>query len=293
MEFDQLRYFIEVANTGNLTRASEKLHIAQSAVSRQIKLLEEEFGQKLFIRSRYSMVLTDVGQKLFGRAVEIVDLAKLTEIEIAGNNREVQGELSVAFIDRTFFDIASSFFSSFMRSYPKIRLHFYSGCLDYVNTLYRRRVVDIAFTFMADLSSPDIIDRTRFLRRMGFVMRDDSKLAKHSEITEKLYSREPIILPKGNIIDGNGQSLLINIPRENIKAEVQEPLDFLDMVKDTGAYLYCLEPISEVLSSKGLVFRPLSPYKSAALCAIQQPSDNPSDALLALRKHIKIFFGNR
>ena len=87
MELDQLRYFIEVAETKNLTRAAEKLHIAQSAVSRQIILLEEEFSQKLFERSRCGMILTDAGQRFFKRAVDIIDIVETTAAEMSEKGR--------------------------------------------------------------------------------------------------------------------------------------------------------------------------------------------------------------
>ena len=51
MEFRTLRYFLAVANLGNLSRAAEATHTTQPNLTRQIKSLEEELGQELFIRS--------------------------------------------------------------------------------------------------------------------------------------------------------------------------------------------------------------------------------------------------
>ena len=59
MEIRVLRYFLEVAREGNITRAAAYLHISQPTLSRQIKELEEELGKKLFVRSNYSVKLTE------------------------------------------------------------------------------------------------------------------------------------------------------------------------------------------------------------------------------------------
>ena len=68
MDLKQLRAFLTVAETGNVTRAAEVLHLVQPAVSRQIRLLEEDIGAPLFERERHGMVLTDAGLALVGYA---------------------------------------------------------------------------------------------------------------------------------------------------------------------------------------------------------------------------------
>jgi len=68
MEFRQLRYFVTVAETLNFTRASEKLHIAQPAVSRQVRQLEQEIGVDLLIRGKRRILLTDAGRVLLEQA---------------------------------------------------------------------------------------------------------------------------------------------------------------------------------------------------------------------------------
>ncbi|MFX1765259.1 LysR family transcriptional regulator [Paraburkholderia sp. A1RI-2L] len=63
-----LRYFVEVARTGSLAAASENLHVAVSAISRQISKLEEDVGTALFERMPRGMVLTESGERLAGHA---------------------------------------------------------------------------------------------------------------------------------------------------------------------------------------------------------------------------------
>ncbi len=72
MEIYQLRYFVEVAREGNFTKASERLRIAQPALSQQVKNLEEELGARLFNRGRRRSSLTSAGETLLEHALLIL-----------------------------------------------------------------------------------------------------------------------------------------------------------------------------------------------------------------------------
>ena len=75
MEIRVLRYFLEIAREENMTRAAERLHVSQPSLSRQMKELEEELGRKLFVRSSYSIHLTDEGMLLRKRAEDLLAMA--------------------------------------------------------------------------------------------------------------------------------------------------------------------------------------------------------------------------
>jgi DNA-binding transcriptional LysR family regulator len=94
VEIYQLRAFIAVARTGHMTRAAEQLHLTQSAVSKQLKALEEEFGAPLFERSPSGMTLSAVGKRLMPlakrtleAATELMSAAKLMQGQISGTIR--------------------------------------------------------------------------------------------------------------------------------------------------------------------------------------------------------------
>ena len=74
MDIKLLKNFLQIARIGNMTKASQMLYISQSALSKQMKELEEEFGCNLFIRQKEGMVLTEEGYILRKRAEDIVSL---------------------------------------------------------------------------------------------------------------------------------------------------------------------------------------------------------------------------
>ena len=74
MKLQQLRYLAAVAQNGlNITAAAEKLHTSQPAVSKQLKLLEDELGFNIFVRSGRTLTkITPAGQKVIERALHIL-----------------------------------------------------------------------------------------------------------------------------------------------------------------------------------------------------------------------------
>ena len=95
MEIRILRYFVETAREGNITRAAQRLHVTQPTMSRQLKELEDELGQKLFIRSNYSMRLTEAGMLLRKRAEDILDMVDKTESEFKMLDDTAGGEIFI------------------------------------------------------------------------------------------------------------------------------------------------------------------------------------------------------
>ena len=81
MEIRVLRYFLEVAREESITRAAKRLHISQPTLSKQLKDLESELGKKLFVRSSFSVHLTDEGMLLRKRAEDILDMVDKTAEE--------------------------------------------------------------------------------------------------------------------------------------------------------------------------------------------------------------------
>lgn len=75
MELRQLRYFVAVAETGNISRAAQKIFLTQPALSRQIKSLEHEIGQCLLVRKAHSIHLTPAGEAMLHEARDLLQQA--------------------------------------------------------------------------------------------------------------------------------------------------------------------------------------------------------------------------
>ena len=93
MEFRVLKYFLAVAREKSITNAAKKLHISQPTLSKQIKQLEAELGQKLFTRTNYSIRLTEAGLLLQKRAENIVALVDKTTQEFQDLDDVIGGDI--------------------------------------------------------------------------------------------------------------------------------------------------------------------------------------------------------
>src|SRR5262245_4295106 len=111
MDFKQLRAFLTVAETGNVTRAAEVLHLVQPAVSRQIQLLEEDIGAALFQRERRGMVLTDAGNALVSYARRAMLELERARAEIAGSSQGIGGLCTLGLLPSTIDTLASPLIS--------------------------------------------------------------------------------------------------------------------------------------------------------------------------------------
>jgi len=125
MELYQLRSFVAVAEAGHLTRASEKLHVSQPAVSAQIKALEDELDLALFERTSSGMVLTSAGQRLLADAEKVLAAAQLMRNEAKVLKGEVAGKARVGTTSDPAFIRVGEFLNATVERYPllQVELH--------------------------------------------------------------------------------------------------------------------------------------------------------------------------
>ncbi len=122
VDLRQLRYFVKVVELGNVTRASEVLHIAQPAISQQIRNLEQELGMQLLERSVHGVAPTAAGQTLYRHATDLLRQADGTR-ELLRQDAEVpQGKVSVGMPSSTARVLAIPLVRTVRERYPGIVL---------------------------------------------------------------------------------------------------------------------------------------------------------------------------
>lgn len=124
MELWQLRTFREIADTLNFTKAAERLNLTQSAVSHQMKALEEELGVQLFLRGKRGVKLTDAGREAVGSARKILDEAERMRQEVAGRAQALAGSVRVAAATQALVYLFAPLFEDFMDAHESVELVF-------------------------------------------------------------------------------------------------------------------------------------------------------------------------
>lgn len=120
MELRQLRYFLAVAEKGQITKAAEQLHITQPPLSQQIILLEKELGVQLIERTRKNIKLTEAGAVLHNRAEQIVELINTTMDEVRETAKGLRGKLAIGTITSSGRSLLPEYIQKFHRAYPRL-----------------------------------------------------------------------------------------------------------------------------------------------------------------------------
>lgn len=124
MDWEKLKIFHAVAEAGSFTLAAKRLNLSQSALSRQIRGLEDSLNLSLFTRHARGLVLTQEGEQLFDTAHEVLDRIEKTERDLIESKDLPRGVLRVT-APVTFGTVwLTPRLKDFLRLYPEIRLEF-------------------------------------------------------------------------------------------------------------------------------------------------------------------------
>ena len=127
MELYQLRTFVTVADTGNLTQAAERLFTSQPAVSAHVKALEEELELKLFNRTPKGMRLTENGQELLAKAQQVLNAGNNLKLKAKTLQGEVTGQAKVGMNTDAEYLLLAKWHNAIMSEYPQLKIQLNQG----------------------------------------------------------------------------------------------------------------------------------------------------------------------
>lgn len=147
MDLKHLRALVTVAETGNVTRASTLLNIVQPAVSRQLRLLEEDMGVMLFERRRLGMELTDAGKSLVEYARRILNEVDRAKAEIRPTSGAISGIVTIGLLPSTCELLASALVTAVAEKYAAIRVRISVGYAGHLVNWLETGEVDAALLY--------------------------------------------------------------------------------------------------------------------------------------------------
>jgi LysR family transcriptional regulator, transcription activator of glutamate synthase operon len=201
MELRQLKYFIEVAKQEHISLASENLHIAQSAVSRQIGNLEAELGVQLFQREGRNIKLTHIGRLFAEQAVislNAIANAKQLVDEYVDPER---GMIRIGFPSSLASNTLPNIIKSFKREHPDVRYHLRQGGYNYLIEGINKREIDLAFIGPVPGFDSNVHSDILFTEKFVALLPATHPLAGEEELLLSQLNKDKFVLfPEGFIL---------------------------------------------------------------------------------------------
>lgn len=144
MDLKQLKIFIRVAETGSLSKASDRLRLAQPALSRHIRMLEAEIGLDLFVRHGRGMDLTEAGMALFGKVSGLVFQLEKSIDDIRGLPGEPCGHVSLGLMPTISHILASRVARRVAAELPQVSLRICEGLTGHLIEWLHRGEIDLS-----------------------------------------------------------------------------------------------------------------------------------------------------
>ncbi|SFP91234.1 DNA-binding transcriptional regulator, LysR family [Oscillibacter sp. PC13] len=140
------KLFVEIADTGNISRAAEKLAYSQSGLSHTINRAEEELGFKLFRRTKNGVVLTEESKVLLPLARQIVSSINMMDETISSIQKLNKGHIKIGTYASVSMHFLPELLKSFTRNYPGITIEIIEGSKAELQRLLVGNLINIAFT---------------------------------------------------------------------------------------------------------------------------------------------------
>jgi LysR family hydrogen peroxide-inducible transcriptional activator len=200
MEFYQLGYFLEIARQRSFTRAAERLHMAQPALSQQMKNLEAELGAMLFIRGRKETQLTAAGKALLPRAEALLAQAETAKAIVSDVAQLRGGKLTIAAIPTVSACLLPEVIQRFSRQHDKVALQLIEDSSERVADCVESGLADIGFL---QLPARKTVFKAQAIITEPFVLlvAQSHHLARQKEVSLRQLSAESFIFYQGRARD--------------------------------------------------------------------------------------------
>ncbi|HEY1608546.1 MAG TPA: LysR substrate-binding domain-containing protein [Paraburkholderia sp.] len=229
MDMRQLKYFVQIVESGSLSKASRQLFIAQPALSQQMARLEDEVGKPLLVRSSRGVKPTDNGEALYHHARFILRQLDQAVSVARQEHANVSGRVSLGMAPTTVCALGLPLIKHVTAKYPGIVVNVIEAMSGHLEHMTRLGELDLAILFNAtaalDLSMESLLEEELFL-----ILPRDSKLVaqQREEITLHEVAKLPLILPSTG--HGLRRRISLEFERANLQVDAVAEIDSLPLL---------------------------------------------------------------
>jgi LysR family transcriptional regulator, low CO2-responsive transcriptional regulator len=195
MDFDQLTTFLEVAKLGNFSRAGEKVFLSQSAVSAQIRQLEQEYGARLLDRSGKKVRLTPAGEVLFEYGTRLLALRDESMRAVSDQGTSPRGLLAIGANEATCLYVLPRAFEEYRRLYPDVQISIYRNFSRKILERIQDGMIDVGIVTLP-VKLPRVKVERIFRDRLMLAVSPTNPLAKLKAVPVSVAAEQPLIFPK-------------------------------------------------------------------------------------------------
>ncbi len=250
MEIRQLKYFISVAETGSFSETSRRLYLSQSAISQQIKALEDELNTTLFLRTPHHVSITESGEILLPLAKQIVrDMQSCTD-RMCDINKQPCGELRIG-LTFSLEPYVRPTIVRFMKECPKVKLHLSYKSIAELRELLLHHDLDMVLSIdNTEDPTGNIVFEPIVDYKLCAIMRDTHPLANRKSLRFSDLKLQGFALPEPSIRDRNAVEHYLHAEtgKVNVRAVINDPNALMNLVQNTN--------LITILSEKAIVGRP-------------------------------------
>lgn len=296
MELRVLRYFLAVVQAGSITRAARALHVTQPTLSRQLRALEEELGQRLFLREHHPLALTPEGRLFNKRAAEIWELADKTCRDFQSMGASVAGDVFIGGGETKAMRLLAEVMKEVRRTNPGVCFRLYSGNKDDVMERLDKGTLDFALLIHPGDTSPYESLALPVRDRWGIAMRPDAPLAALPTIAPGDLAGLPLILPaRQSTPQASGMRGFPEWCGEvfdalQVAATYNLIYNAAQLVEAGVGYAVTLDHLINVTGGSRLCFRPLEPRLESSLCVVWKKRQVFSPAAELFLERLRVNF---
>jgi len=278
IDLRQLNTFLTVADTGSFSRASEKLFVAQPALSRQIRMLEEALNVEVFVRHGRGVVLTAAGELLYERARILLQSLERTQADVTAVAGEVTGQVILGLLPTVTHGFSGTIIEQYRKRFPQVHLSVKSAMSGTLQQMVMQHRLNLAISYNHS-NHKNLRYRPLIEEQLYLISPPNTKVSKRSEITLDEVVELPLIMPEEK------HGLRVSMEKEaaernkslNLAMEVSAWPMLTDMVRrGLGYTILSSAAVHEMVQRNEVVAIPITSPEIKRTLSIVTPTDLPS-----------------